>query len=160
MHNSQASHDPQPEAFESHQIEPHIFGFEVQHVEPLGPKFTQRAAAAQIAHWLQAHGVDMVWLDIQPTAQGWQFHLTHAAWQKLTPSFDTLGLVGRLGGQRWSMELEIAVAMLASPVLQVFPSFDELCAHVDVRKNIGQAGKLTTLAFATETAERPERYWT
>jgi hypothetical protein len=160
MRNSQVPHDAQPAAFESPPAEPHICGFEVQHVEPLGPKFTQRAAAAQIAHWLQAHGVDMVWLEIQPTAHGWQFHLTQSAWQTLTPSFDTLGLVSRLGGQRWSMELEIAVAMLASPVLQVFPSFDELCAHVDVRKNIGQAGKLTTLAFATETAERPERYWT
>ena len=135
-------------------------GFEVQHHHPQGPKFTHRAAAAQIAHWLQAHGVDMVWLDIQPTPSGWQFRLTADAWLSLTPGFDTLGLVERLGTQRWSMELEIAVAMLASPVLHVFPSFDELCAHVDVRKNIGQAGKLTTLAFATETAERPDRYWT
>jgi hypothetical protein len=153
-------HDATAHGFESAHTEQRICGFEVQHLQPLGPKFSQRAAAAQIAHWLQAHGVDMVWLDIQPTANGWQFHLTPTAWQTLTPSFDTLGLVGRLGAQRWSMELEIAVAMLASPVLHVFPSFDELCAHVDVRKNIGQAGKLTTLAFATETAERPDRYWT
>ena len=139
---------------------PSVSGFEVRHAQPTGPKFTQRAAAAQISHWLQAHGVDMTWLDVGPTDLGWRFHLTQAAWATLTPAFDTLGLVDRLGAQRCSTELEIAVSLLASPTLQVFPSFDELCAHVDVRKNIAKAGQLTTLAFATETAERPEHHWT
>ncbi len=135
-------------------------GFEVAHDLPAGARYTQRAAAGRIAHWLQAHGVDLAWLDVLPTELGWHFRLTDAAWHQLTPDFDTLALKARLGKQRWTQELEIVLAMLASPLHQVFPSFDELCALVDVRKNICQAGAATTLAFATESAERPTQFWT
>jgi len=134
-------------------------GFEVAHDLPTGPRYTQRSAAGRIAHWLQAHGVDLMWLDVHPTEQGWQFRLTDAAWHQLTPDFDTLTLKPRLGAQRWTQDLEIVLALLASPVLHTFPSFDELCAHVDVRQNICRAGTATTLAFATESAERPAQFW-
>ena len=137
-----------------------ILGFEVLHDSLAAPRYTQRAAAGRIAHWLQAHGIDMRWLDVLPTQGGWNFKLTPAAWAELTPDFDTLALHSRLGEQTWTQELETVLAMLAAPVHQVFPSFDELCAHVDVRKNICQAGTQTTLAFATETAQRPAQYWT
>ena len=137
-----------------------VAGFEVMHDQPAGPRYTQRAAAGRIAHWLQAHGIDMEWLEVLPTESGWNFKLSHAAWTQLTPDFDTLSLKARLGKQRWTQELEIVLAMLAAPIHQRFPSFDELCAHVDARKNICQAGAATTLAFATESAERPTQYWT
>ena len=136
-----------------------VEGFEVLHDSPDAPRYLQRAAAGRIAHWLQAHGVDMTWLDVLPTGSGWCFKLTPSAWAAFTPGFDTLALHARLGEQRWTQELETVLAMLAAPVRQVFPSFDELCAHVDVRKNICQAGARTTLAFATETAERPAQFW-
>ena len=112
-----------------------VEGFEVLHDSPDAQRYLQRAAAGRIAHWLQAHGVDMTWLDVLPTGSGWCFKLTPSAWAAFTPGFDTLALHARLGEQRWTQELETVLAMLAAPVRQVFPSFDELCAHVDVRKN-------------------------
>lgn len=136
-----------------------VQGFEVLHDHPAAPRYTQGAAAGRVAHWLQAHGVDMTWLDVLPTGSGWCFKLTSSAWAAFTPGFDTLALHTRLGEQRWSQDLETVLSMLAAPVGLVFPSFDELCAHVDVRKNICQAGARTTLAFATETAERPAQFW-
>lgn len=136
-----------------------IEGFEVLHAQSDLAGFARRSAAGRIAHWLQAHGLNLTWLEVLPTETSWRFHLTDDAWQLLTPAFDTLALHERLGTQRWTPELEIVIALLAAPVRQTFPSFDELCAHVDVRKNICLAGSRTTLAFATATAERPSVYW-
>lgn len=135
-------------------------GFTVQHPKPSPPPYQQRAEAARVSHWLQAHGVQPEWVDVEPHATGWRYHLTAAAWAALTPDFDTLNLGNRLDGDVCTRELEIALALLASPVELVLPSFDELSAHINARKNTCAAGENTTLAFATETAERPGSHWT
>ncbi|HRK37132.1 MAG TPA: hypothetical protein PK347_01985 [Burkholderiaceae bacterium] len=134
-------------------------GIEVLHEHQELPGYARRAAAGRLAHWLQGHGLDLMWLETIPTATGWHFRLTDKARQQLTPDCDTLSLHERLGRQRWTPELEIVIALLATPVKLTFPTFDELCAHVDVRKNICLSGSRTTLAFATATAERPAEYW-
>lgn len=135
-------------------------GFTLLHPLPAPPLYQQRAEAARVSHWLQAHGVQSEWVDVEPLATGWRYHLTTAAWETLTPEFDTLNLVDRLGNAACTRELEIAVTLLASPVELVLPSFDELSAHINARKNTCAAGENTTLAFATETAERPGSHWT
>ena len=135
-------------------------GFTLLHPLPAPPLYQQRAEAARVSHWLQAHGVQSEWVDVEPLATGWRYHLTTAAWETLTPEFDTLNLVNRLGDAACTRELEIAVTLLASPVELVLPSFDELSAHINARKNTCAAGENTTLAFATETAERPGSHWT
>lgn len=139
--------------------EVYMQGIEVLHEHPDLPGYARRAAAGRLAHWLQGNGLDLMWLETIPTATGWHFRLTDKARQQLTPDCDTLSLHERLGRQQCTPELEIVIALLATPVKLTFPSFDELCAHVDVRKNICLAGRRTTLAFATETAERPAAYW-
>ncbi len=50
--------------------------------------------------------------------------------------------------------------MLLCPVPFDFPNYDELASAVRVRKNIVTAASKTSLAFDTESAERPEDYWT
>jgi hypothetical protein len=137
-----------------------IAGLVLRHDSPLSPRYVQRAQAAQVSHWLQAHGLDIRWLDVQPCVDGWRYRLTREAWHALTPDYSTLDTVHRLQDRPCTRELEIALALLASPVEHVFPSFDELCAHVDARKNTCAAGERTTLAFATESAERPAQHWT
>ena len=135
-------------------------GFTVLHPNPVPLLYQQRADAARVSHWLQAHGVQPEWVDVEPHAIGWRYRLTAAAWTALTPDFDTLNLANRLGATACTRELEIAVALLASPVELVLPDFDELSAHINARKNTCAAGEATTLAFATETAERPDSHWT
>lgn len=135
-------------------------GFTLLHPDPVPPRYQQRAEAARMSHWLQAHGVRSEWVDVEPHARGWRYHLTQAAWEALTPDFDTLNLAERLGGATCSRELEIAVALLASPVELVLPGFEELCAQIHARINTCTAGENTQLDFATETAERPDSHWT
>lgn len=148
-----------PDVALSPNAEPPIAGFVLRHDAPLGPRYVQRAQAAQVSHWLQAHGLDIRWVDVLPCVDGWRYRLTREAWNALTPNYDTLDIVHRLHDRPCTCELEIALALLASPIEQVFPSFDELCAHVDARKNTCAAGERTTLAFATESAERPVQHW-
>lgn len=135
-------------------------GFTLLHPLPEPPRYRQRAEAARVLHWLQAHGVPSEWVDVEPHATGWRYHLSKTAWTALTPEFDTLNLAQRLGDGGGTREREIVVALLASPVELVLPSFDELNAHIHARINTCAAGENTTLAFATETAERPGSHWT
>ena len=103
-------------------------GFTVLHPNPIPPLYQQRAEAARVSHWLHAHGVQPELVDVEPHATGWRYHLTTAAWAALTPDFDTLNLVNRLGKAACTRELEIAVALLASPVELVLPKIGR--AHV------------------------------
>ncbi len=83
-----------------------------------------------------------------------------AAW---LPDHDTTGLADRLKldttASTDDLEREILIAMLASPVAFPFPGFDELVAHVHIRRNIVQAGRKTALAFHTTEVDRPEDCW-
>ncbi|MDP1654010.1 MAG: hypothetical protein Q8L56_14920 [Rhodocyclaceae bacterium] len=78
---------------------------------------------------------------------------------------DTTGLCEKLGfdpvNKADDLEREILLAMLLSPVVFEFGSYDELASAIRVRRNIVVAARATTLAFdTTRAAERPAEYWT
>jgi hypothetical protein len=83
---------------------------------------------------------------------------------QLMPGHDTLGLHQRLSqpqdqGPDWTVEREIAVALLGSPHLFSFANLAALQSHIRVRRNMVLAARKTALAFKTEAAERPEVDW-
>ncbi|MDP2819686.1 MAG: hypothetical protein Q8O29_15725 [Polaromonas sp.] len=84
-----------------------------------------------------------------------------AAW---APGYDTLQLCDMLHldteHQPGDLTREIVLALLMAPVPVEFPSADELVSAVQIRRNIVQAARKTTLAFHTSQAERPEDCWT
>lgn len=89
--------------------------------------------------------------------------LEPAAFEQITPDFDTLGIAQRLSLHTATdpahLEREIALAMLAAPVAMHFPNVDEWLSAIHVRRHIVQAARRTALAFDTAAAERPEAYW-
>jgi hypothetical protein len=83
---------------------------------------------------------------------------------QLMPGHDTLGLHQRLSQPKdqrpdWTVEREIAVALLGSPHLFSFANLAALQSHIRVRRNMVLAARKTALAFKTEAAERPEADW-
>jgi hypothetical protein len=91
-----------------------------------------------------------------------QFALTNEKFGQWTPHGDTLQLASRLSSSdqtRGSLQDEILIAMLASPIVFVFPSLRELESHIQVRCNIVQAAARTFLSFAAYEAERPWEFW-
>lgn len=92
-----------------------------------------------------------LWLDA-PSTQAW------------APGFDTMRLAEILNlhplDNDADLQREIVVALLMAPVGFEFPSLDELESAVNIRRNIVQAARKTTLAFDTTAAERPEDCWT
>lgn len=90
--------------------------------------------------------------------------LAEAATQTWAPGFNTMQVAQALGssGQDPEVELrrEILVCLLMGPIAFEFPSVDELESAVLIRRNIVQAARNTTLAFETESAERPLDCWT
>ena len=79
------------------------------------------------------------------------------------PEGDTTQLCRKLNLQTSNnfsdLEREILLAMLLCPVPFQFPSYEELASAVRIRRNIVQAARKTSLAFATQEAERPSEYW-
>jgi len=89
----------------------------------------------------------------------------HIRWM---PEHDTLALHQKLGHDHEpqspalvaaSLEREIWVAMLGSPIRFSFSSLAALQSHIRVRRNIALAARKTALAFKTEASERPEQDW-
>ncbi|MEI8211999.1 MAG: hypothetical protein WCI02_07610 [Planctomycetota bacterium] len=120
----------------------------------------------RISQWLQRRGLlESVLLEVQsqPSESRLTAHLTPSAFERWTPVWDTLGLAERLAidfperGDR--LELEILIAMLASPVPFEFPSLEELESTLQVRMNIVDAASKTFLSFDAYGAERPEEFW-
>jgi hypothetical protein len=79
------------------------------------------------------------------------------------PGHDTLGLSATLQldtlHKPEDLIREIVVAMLMGPVVFEFPSLNELVSAANIRRNIVQAARKTTLAFHTSEAERPAHCW-
>jgi hypothetical protein len=75
--------------------------------------------------------------------------------------FDTTGLERdlQLEPVAESLEREIWIAMLLSPVTFEYPSCEELSASMRMRRNIVEAARSTSLAFHTSKIERPFDYW-
>jgi len=92
-----------------------------------------------------------LWLDASTT-------------QALAPGFNTMGLAETLRlhtlDDNAKLRREIVVTLLMGPVGFEYPNLEELESAVNIRCNIVQAARKTTLAFDTNAAERPEGYWT
>lgn len=58
------------------------------------------------------------------------------------------------------LEREILLAMLLSPVVFRFPSYQEFSSALRIRKNIVVNARKSALSFSTDAAERPHEYWT
>jgi hypothetical protein len=91
-----------------------------------------------------------LWLD--PSAS--------AAW---APGLNTMGLAAALGLRTPEHDADVAreilAALLLSPTGVDLPSLQELDSAIRIRTNIVRAGRKTTLAFATDAAERPTDCW-
>ena len=106
------------------------------------------------------------WFDFAVVQSGHRrelrFALKKDQFDRCTPAGDTLQLSEKLylsNRTRSDLEIEILIAMLASPVVFEFPSLQELESHIRVRCNIVEAATKTFLSFAAYEAERPIEYW-
>ncbi len=131
---------------------------------PKSPKSSDRFADVCL-DWLAQKGLSD-WVDFSSTANGSRsavlFALTNDMFDRCTPNASTLELSSRLSSSVrtiMKLEVEILVAMLASPVAFVFPSLQELESHIRIRRNIVEAAAATFLSFAAYEAERPLEYW-
>ena len=92
-----------------------------------------------------------------------EFHLRDAFANDVAAGCDTTQICRKLNldtqGNSSDLEREILLAMLLCPIPFQFPSLDELTSSVRIRKNIVEAARKTSLAFATVEAERPDDYW-
>lgn len=120
----------------------------------------------QLSNWLESHQLEWrtVQCDADAVGDGLHLRLTPEALAAWAPGFDTLSLAALLQRQGdnddEALAREIVVAMLAAPQTMVFPSFEELRAHVSVRGHIARAAARTALAFRTDdAAERPANFW-
>ena len=91
------------------------------------------------------------------------FQLDAAALTQWAPGFDTLGLAAlqQWQGARQDRDLhrEILWTMLASPVMQGFPSFDEFDSARRIRFNLVRAAQNTSMDFKTDEVDRPAEHW-
>jgi hypothetical protein len=98
-----------------------------------------------------------------PTGMGLSLQLCADKANAWAPGLDTLKLATRLHldttGNAQDLVREIVVSMLMGPIVFQFPSVDELLSAVQIRVNIVQAARKTTLAFHTAEAERPPDFW-
>jgi hypothetical protein len=89
--------------------------------------------------------------------------LSPSAVEAWAPGFDTLQLALCLGlntvESAADLRREILLTMLMSPTGLDFPSIDELESAIEIRFNIVQGARRTTLAFETHAAQRPEDCW-
>ena len=118
----------------------------------------QRLGALELA----PHVLAEITTDVQgPCLHLWLDKQQAEVW---APGQDTLGLSATLQldtlHKAEDLIREIVVAMLMGPVAFEFPSLNELVSAVNIRRNIVQAARKTTLAFHTSEAERPQHCWT
>lgn len=122
--------------------------------ETMRSRFFERARHLGIEHFLHVeNGMASARFRLQPALQ-----LERLA------DFDTLALEEKLHlpslAEADSLEREILLAMLLSPVTFNYPSYAEFTSTVRIRCNIVEAARRTSLAFHTSKIERPIEYWT
>ncbi len=129
--------------------------------------------ASDLLAWLKEWGLQSAVQILTVPAEEGQValicNLKPAFQQACMPGHDTLDLhktlsLGTSSDSRaaddvWSLEREIAVALLGSPIRFQFASLASLASHIRVRRNMALAARKTALAFKTEAAERPEADW-
>lgn len=122
----------------------------------------------RLREWLSSFGV-LPYLDIDtPQVNGLQFiHLrvkaSAPAVGSLADQHDTLGIAAALKLDSLHRDdhlaMEIVLALGMSPIVFPFPNLEELQASVTIRIRIVRAANQAELAFDTEGAERPSKYW-
>lgn len=119
-----------------------------------------------VSAFLQEHELsDQVDLRREAPAQQASIRITlkpHLA-QAWAPDYNTLSLCKTLGldtqARSSDLDREILITLLLSPVTFSYPSLAELQSAIRIRRYIAEGGRLTSLAFDTDTAERPEGYF-
>lgn len=76
---------------------------------------------------------------------------------EITPECNTLNIEKNIS---CTLEEEIVLSMIRSPVNYSFPSHNEFFASIRIRRNAAQAARKTQLTFETEAALRPKEFWT
>jgi Protein-glutamine gamma-glutamyltransferase len=125
-----------------------------------------RAEWLDLCHWLATRSL-LPAILCEPAQWGephnHTFRLRDDFLERWAPDFDTTALANRMdyaeSDKDWRLDQEILVALLASPIEIHFPSVAELQSSIRIRRFIAQASAKTTLAFDTETAERPTDAW-
>jgi Protein-glutamine gamma-glutamyltransferase len=128
---------------------------------------TDAPTQRQLAQWLASYQLEgLVQTFLIPSAHGQQsvLSLSHPVQTAWMPQHDTMSLHQQLANssstsEAWSLEREIVVALLGSPIRFHFASLEALASHVRVRRHMTLAARKTALAFKTEAAERPENHW-
>lgn len=95
--------------------------------------------------------------------------LSQASFDALTPDFNTMDVARQatrhgalLHGSSTDiacLQAEIAVSLLASPIQLSFPSLGEFLSAIDVRCDIVDAARHTSMEFHTGVVDRPEQFW-
>jgi hypothetical protein len=95
--------------------------------------------------------------------------LSQISFEALTPDFNTMdaGEQATLRGASLHgddadvarLQTEIALSLLASPIQLSFPSLDEFLSAIEVRCDIVDAARHTSMEFHTGVVDRPEQFW-
>jgi hypothetical protein len=95
--------------------------------------------------------------------------LSHASFDALTPDFNTMDVARKAADLGVSMpedsadmgclRAEIVLSLLASPVQLDFPSLGEFLSAIEVRCDIVDAARYTSMEFHTGVVDRPEQFW-
>lgn len=124
------------------------------------------AACDSFSKWLRVHRLESiveVYVETNSNTAIAMFRLREETAQLLAPEGNTMHLRERLkqhsDANIVGLEQEILVAMLLCPVRIQFPSYDEFTSAIRIRQNIVDAAQKTTIAFATNVAERPADFW-
>ena len=123
---------------------------------------SNQAAGIQVSHcdlsacfaFFEAHGI-YEGLDIAPASGALQCRMNDAWMQVHVPDSDTLSLHQHAK----HLKQEILWAMLVSPHRFEFNDLEALGSAVRVRENIVLDARKTALAFKTNAAERPSKFW-
>lgn len=107
------------------------------------------------------------WVDIKTISENNTYGLLcvlkrHTVHERL-PQFNTLSLRQQFQlnerSESEALTCEVMLAMLASPCLLTFPSYEEFLSAQSMRHTIAQSARKTSMAFKTDMVDRPSQYW-
>ena len=125
---------------------------------------TGDALHARMQQCLESLGLDpQLCRRVSHAGSDTHFQLDPHALNSQAPHFDTLGLAA---AQQWEgcrddrdLQREILWTLLASPVEQEFPSYDEFESARRIRFNLVRAAQNTSMDFKTDEVDRPPEHW-
>lgn len=118
----------------------------------------------EVQHWLESAGLDPeTWLSGNTNEGSLHWQLVPEAASRWLADFNTLGLAAAQGwnGQADDADLlrEILWTLLASPVVQTFPSWEEFQSACRIRLQLVRAAQRTSMDFKTDEVDRPAEHW-